>query len=147
MCSNPQMDDDTDERLRAALESLCKGGAKRRHQVAQTLGVNDQTLYQIIRRMTMPSGKVRSIGPDLRQKLDEHFPGWSGLANVTSLPPPTFDAALPIVLRRLAGLNSSAFAAVLGALEQVRGHPEAVDDAESFIKAVTNAKQLRTGTA
>lgn len=61
----------------AALQRLCQreGGAK---AVADALGgVNDQSIYQIVTRKTLPSGREKGIGPSLRDKLNARYPGWN----------------------------------------------------------------------
>jgi hypothetical protein len=61
----------------AALQRLCQreGGTK---AVAEALGgVNDQSIYQIVTRKTLPSGREKGIGPSLRDKLDVKYPGWN----------------------------------------------------------------------
>lgn len=59
-----------------ALRSLCDrhGGFR---VVASKLGVNDQSLYQILAKVKLKSGRPKGIGPSLREKLNEHYPGWS----------------------------------------------------------------------
>lgn len=58
-----------------ALRHLCDshGGYK---SVAEKAGVNDQTLYQIISGVKLPSGNERGVGPGLRKKLTASFPNW-----------------------------------------------------------------------
>lgn len=64
--------------LVTALSRLCtrEGGWK---PVAQKMGTNDQSLYQIITGKKLPSGKPKGVGPNLRSLLDEHYPGWRTL--------------------------------------------------------------------
>lgn len=59
-----------------SLRRLCvaRGGAK---AVARVLDVNDQTIYQILSGVKLPSGRPRGVGPTLREKLDRHYPGWA----------------------------------------------------------------------
>lgn len=59
----------------AALIALCKreGGYK---AVADKIGANDQSLYQIISGVKMPSGNRKGVGPRLRKSLLEHYPEW-----------------------------------------------------------------------
>lgn len=58
-----------------ALRLLCEreGGFR---PVAAMAKVNDQTLYQILKRVPLKSGKPRGVGRDVRNKLDAAFPGW-----------------------------------------------------------------------
>lgn len=61
--------------LVAALARLCSkvGGYK---AVALAVDMNDQTIYQIVSGVKMPSGNAKSVGSRLRGKLDEAFPDW-----------------------------------------------------------------------
>lgn len=63
--------------LVAALRLLCEkeGGYK---AVADKAGVNDQSIYQIISGVKLPSGQPKGVGPTIRRKLSTAFPGWSG---------------------------------------------------------------------
>lgn len=58
-----------------ALRVLCErnGGYK---GVADAIGANPQTIYQIISGIKLPSGRARGVGPVLREKLNQRFPGW-----------------------------------------------------------------------
>jgi hypothetical protein len=60
----------------AALQSLCdkEGGFK---VVADAIGVNNQSIYQILTFVKLPSGRPKGIGPSLRDKLDARYPGWN----------------------------------------------------------------------
>lgn len=53
----------------AALQRLCEreGGTK---TVAEAIGVNDQSIYQIVTRKTLLSGREKGVGPNLRDKLN-----------------------------------------------------------------------------
>lgn len=60
----------------AALERLVarEGG---RIKVADEIGVNEQSLYQILQRVPHSNtGKPRSVGPSIRRKLSTRYPGW-----------------------------------------------------------------------
>jgi hypothetical protein len=72
------------EELIEALKQLCKreGGAV---AVAEAAGVNDQTLYQILKGIKLPSGEPRGVGPGLQKKIEAAFPGWRTLGS--SAPP------------------------------------------------------------
>lgn len=59
-----------------ALRRLVGTTAKRRKEVAWTLGVNEQSLYQIVAGVPLESGKARGVGRALKAKLTRHFPGW-----------------------------------------------------------------------
>lgn len=60
----------------AALKHLIGDTARRRMEVAAKIGANEQTLYQIANGIPLKSGKARSVGRELRAKLDEHYPSW-----------------------------------------------------------------------
>lgn len=61
--------------LTQALIRLCE--TRGRRAVAQAIGANEQTLYQIIAGVPLPSGAPRGVGRNLRQRLDSAFPGWA----------------------------------------------------------------------
>lgn len=44
--------------------------------VAERIKAHPQTLYQIVSGIKLGSGRARSVGPDLRGRLDLHYPGW-----------------------------------------------------------------------
>lgn len=78
-----------------ALTRLCGGkgraAAARRAEVADQLGVNEQSLYQIVSGVKLSSGRERTVGRELREKLDRHFPGWltaEDAAQVSAAPNP-----------------------------------------------------------
>lgn len=84
--------------------------------VADGIDVNDQSIYQILKGVRLPSGRPKGVGPTLRAKLDARYPGW--LAAVTpARPTTTLDQALPVLLGRLAGLDDYTASKVLGALQ------------------------------
>ena len=61
--------------LTIALRQLCdrEGGYK---ALAKKLEVHDQSLYQIVTGVKLPSGKPKGVGPTLRKKLDSKYPNW-----------------------------------------------------------------------
>lgn len=68
----------------AALERLVarEGG---RIKVADEIGVNEQSLYQILQRVPHSNtGKPRSVGPSIRRKLSARYPGWMEMDSPTS---------------------------------------------------------------
>lgn len=82
--------------LVVALERLVarEGG---RIKVADEIGVNDQSLYQILRRVPHSvTGKPKGVGPKIRAKLDARYPGWMSLGGESSPPrsgePPSVEA-------------------------------------------------------
>jgi len=62
--------------LTEALIRFLGPDAKRRIEVADTIGVNEQTLYQIARGIKLKSGQPRGVGRKLRAALDAHYPNW-----------------------------------------------------------------------
>src|SRR5690349_13866008 len=72
-CLNAGMTD----QLVEARKALCEreGGYK---PVANAIEANDQTIYQIVAGVQLPSGKPRGVGRQLRERLDRRFPGWAG---------------------------------------------------------------------
>lgn len=68
----------TREHLIQSLTRLCEqhGGYK---VVADRAGVDDQSLYQIISGVKLPSGNPKGVGPTIQRKLDDAFPGWADL--------------------------------------------------------------------
>lgn len=58
-----------------ALKHLCQkvGGYK---MLALEIGVNDQTIYQIVSGVKLPSGNPKGVGPTLRRKIEAHYPDW-----------------------------------------------------------------------
>ncbi|GAB3358978.1 MULTISPECIES: S24 family peptidase [Giesbergeria] len=58
-----------------ALKHLCQkvGGHK---MLALEIGVNDQTIYQIVSGVKLPSGNPKGVGPTLRRKIEAHYPNW-----------------------------------------------------------------------
>lgn len=66
----------TDDPLVAALQRLIlREGSY--VAVADKIDANDQSLYQIAQmKPHSVTGKLKSVGPSLRRRLDEAFPGW-----------------------------------------------------------------------
>lgn len=58
-----------------ALQRLSKavGG---HDNLAQMIGANGQSIYQIVSERKLPSGNAKSVGPALRAKISEQFPDW-----------------------------------------------------------------------
>lgn len=84
------------EHLIAALKSLCEreGGHV---VVADEIKANDQTLYQIVTGVKLPSGNPRGVGPELQKKLDARYPGWANLPPASiAQPAPAASASAPV---------------------------------------------------
>jgi hypothetical protein len=64
-----------DDPLVLAFRRICdaEGGYK---ALADRISANDQSLYQVYSGVKLPSGRPKGVGPQLRAKLDTHFPGW-----------------------------------------------------------------------
>lgn len=79
-----------------ALELLCEkqGGYK---AVAQQARVNDQTIYQIVNGVKLPSGNPRGVGPQLRKKLAEAFPGWMSVQEESPGYGPQIGGQVPLI--------------------------------------------------
>ncbi len=82
VCCNTQMNESARQTSKA-LELLCEreGGID---LVAGAIGSSKATLDQIIKARPLPSGRARSLGRDLRERLDRKFPGWSSLGPTLS---------------------------------------------------------------
>lgn len=121
---------DSDERMRAALERLC-GGPKnplRRKEVASLLGVHEQTLYQVIAGVReSKTGKPKSIGKQLREKLDAKFPAW--LDGSPAALPPRADAITRRILATLDGIDDDTRLDCLQAIQAI------VEARKSIIRA------------
>ena len=116
------MSDPLVEALRRLVDT--KGGAI---AVADLLEVNDQTIYQILKGIQLPSGRPKGVGPKLRKKLDQHFPGWASTAATPA--PPALDQSLKVVLAALIALPALRWSAVRALLDEVAGRPENLNDA------------------
>jgi hypothetical protein len=146
-----------------ALRQFIGTSVERRIMVADTIGANEQTLYQILRGIPLKSGKPRGIGRQLREALDAHFPGWRGTPSQASepgvaystAPAPTpaarLEADLQRVLAELAALSPGRWAMVRARLDSVVGAPDQVAAAAQDIAALLGAAApghapTRTGT-
>lgn len=59
-----------------ALKRLIGSTDGGRFAVAEAIHANEQTLYQITSGIPLKSGKPRTVGRDLRERLDRAYPGW-----------------------------------------------------------------------
>lgn len=84
-----------------ALKRLVGETAAGRIAVADKLGVSEQNLYQIVSGTLLPSGKPRSVGRRLREKLDLHFPHWLDPLAINPLPTSAQQVTLDQALQRL----------------------------------------------
>lgn len=69
------MDENQTPEVRA-LKNLClrEGGHA---AVANAIGSNGQSIYQIITGVKLKSGRPKGVGPSLRDKLNARYPGWN----------------------------------------------------------------------
>lgn len=84
----------------AALRRLIGNTAESRLEVAETIGFNEQTLYQIARGIKLQSGQTRGVGRKLREALDQHYPNWMELA-ADPAAVPRIRSALPTLAQSL----------------------------------------------
>ena len=72
--------------------------------VADAIGANDQSIYQIVSGVKLPSGEPKGVGASLRKRLSARYPDWlteteSGTSQYsTSIAAPQ---DLPALLRQL----------------------------------------------
>ena len=84
----------TDDPLVTALQRLIQRTGSY-VAVADKIDVNDQSLYQIaMMKRHSATGRVKSVGPTIRKKLDQAFPGWLS-ASATVQEPETPWPAMP----------------------------------------------------
>lgn len=132
LCSNPGMTDP----LVNALTRLCGGTERsakaRRQEVAEILGVNEQTLYQIIKGIKLESGRSRTVGRKLREKLDKHFPDWLTAEDIAAAeagrneadPNEELRRALLVIRKRLEQARGDQSIAIGEALRQLALTPD-----------------------
>lgn len=101
------------EKLIESLKELCRieGGYR---AVADKAGVDDQSIYQIISGVKLPSGNPKGVGPKIQTALSHSFPGWEALvdrqrdaSNVT--PGPKIRGSVPL----LSSVQAGAFKEIL----------------------------------
>ena len=71
-----------------ALRRLCdrEGGYV---AVADRAELNDQSIYQIISGVKLPSGEPKGVGPKIQKALTAAYPGWENLAVSDKLTKPS----------------------------------------------------------
>lgn len=100
------------DKLIESLRELCRvqGGYK---AVADKAGVDDQSIYQIISGVKLPSGNPKGVGPKIQTALSRFFPGWEALgsgqdaSNVA--PGPEIRGSVPL----LSSVQAGAFKEIL----------------------------------
>ena len=98
------------EQLIESLRLLCEreGGHA---TVADAIASSEQTLWQIVNGIKLPSGEPRGVGPNLQKRLDARYPGWSLLWRRTSLTPmdiednPDYPAIRSVRFKLSAGID------------------------------------------
>lgn len=73
--------------LVAALRELIRREPGGRRAVADTLDMSEQTIYQVESGIAdSKTGKPKGVGPKMRSRLNEHYPGWLTLrvANIAA---------------------------------------------------------------
>ena len=100
------------DKLVESLRELCRvqGGYK---AVADKAGVDDQSIYQIISGVKLPSGNPKGVGPKIQTALSRSFPGWESLGNgheaSNVAPGPDIRGTVPL----LSSIQAGAFREVL----------------------------------
>ena len=85
------------QQLIESLRLLCEreGG---RTQVAAAIGSSEQTIWQIIAGIKLPSGEPRGVGASLQKRLDKRYPGWHMLSQQESAHGSLFPPSSPRVI-------------------------------------------------
>jgi hypothetical protein len=127
--------------------------------VADRIGANDQSLYQIVAGVKPKAmKKPKSVGPQLRARLTEAYPDWMtpaeptaaasspGQARPTPSPgsrttPPTLATALPVVLDAIAQADNVTRPAVVAALHR------AIDDPSQLELTLQLLERLQAASA
>lgn len=139
------------EALKALIDRLPGG----RVELAAAIRANEQSLYQIVSGVPLASGRARTVGRDLRERLDRHFPGWDqGSSNEplrVSEPEPPYNTSSQVTVAEFVRALSQApkvrWPAVAALLEQAAGRPEMVDDVISEVTRLLGPdSSKRTGT-
>ena len=70
------MDDDLITKLKALCGRLSDNALEGRQRVAESTGLSEQYLYQVITGKPMANGSRRSLGKIARGKISRAFPDW-----------------------------------------------------------------------
>jgi hypothetical protein len=126
-----------------ALKRLIGDSVATRVEVADKLGYNEQTLYQIANGIKLKSGKLRAVGRALREALDKHYPGWLAASDFDMLAsaPPAATAPTPpdlaaLLVDAVAAMPPARWTSVHAQLTQLAGHPEMRDDILPELRAL-----------
>lgn len=135
----------TDDPLVAALQRLLlrEGGYV---VVGDKAGINDQSLYQIAaRKPGTKSGKPKSVGPSIRQRLSTHYPDWldgtitSASSAAMSRPTPNLAQALAAVAAAIQALPRDRRQQLAPQLSALAAAPDSADLLEDLIAALAAA--------
>lgn len=143
--------------LSTALARLCEreGGYT---VVAEKAGLNDQSLYQVIKGIRLPSGNAKSVGPAMRKALTRAYPDW--LEHDSASAPEVSDHSGAYVVQASRALPVAAGYVRLPILAEASAGPgrlahaelelvEHVDVAEEWVRRTlrANPRALRVLTA
>ena len=78
-----------------ALKRLCESVPGGYRAVAASIKSHPMTIYQVIKGIKHTSGRVRSLGPEIKERLTKKYPDW--LSN-----PGTSDLPVSLVVEHLA---------------------------------------------
>lgn len=70
---------DIRQHLIDSLKRLCENTPGGFAAVAEAIQADDQSLYQIVKGVKLPSGNPKGVGPTLQKKLDAAYPGWADM--------------------------------------------------------------------
>ncbi len=117
--------------------------------VADTAGVNDQYLYQIAyAKPHSKTGTSRSVGPGLRKKLDQAFPGWLDAGSepprqaapaARSNQPNGLNGSLAVVLDAILQAPPARWASIRSQFDQAVANPEMRDDVLAELLALLSS--------
>jgi hypothetical protein len=132
-----------------ALRRLVGASAAKRKEIAAALDFNEQSIYQIVAGVPLVSGRPRTVGRRLREKLDAHYPGWLDASPAAvARPVPSLQEALPVVLAAMVELSPMGWGTVLGTLNELKLHPEYADDARArLLRELQDASGKRRAAA
>lgn len=153
------------KRLLQATPTHPAGTTERRRVVAERANVNADNLYQVARGIRLKSGRPRSLGRDVLEKLDAAFPGWRNLPPAVATHPaapliaaessPPYPGpgrlvdALTVVAHATAALPAVLRPSVRVQFERLVYHPEMRDDVIMELQelfSMSSGKQHAVGT-
>jgi hypothetical protein len=122
-----------------ALRRLVGDSVEQRVSVAERIGVNEQTLYQILRGIPLKSGRPRSVGRKLRDLLDAIYPGWREPGAAVAVAPArdTLAGLLDVVQ----GMPPARWASVRAQLDQLVQRPDMRAEIEAELRHLVDPPQ------